>query len=92
MARDLFALQGARELLLQCGFQAWLELAADGTILVLPATAPLSKLKEGLKQLMEAAEASIKAAREAEGGGGKTPSLSGGACVSDGMPLITVIQ
>lgn len=69
LARDLFSLQGARELLLQCGFEAWLDLAGDGSILVLPGTAPLSKLREVLKQLMDAAEASIRATREQEGGG-----------------------
>ena len=53
---------GARELLLQCGFEPWAELAADGSVLVLPVEAPLAKLREGQAQLLACAEASIAAA------------------------------
>ena len=40
--------------MLQMGFEPWLELADDGSVLVLPAVAPLSKLREGQRQLLDA--------------------------------------
>lgn len=45
----------------QLGFEPWLELADDGSVLVLPATADISQLREGQAQLMEAAETLLKA-------------------------------
>ena len=61
LARELFSLNGSRELMLQLGFEPWLELAADGSVLVLPATADTTKLRECQRHLIEAAEASVRA-------------------------------
>lgn len=79
LSRDVFCLNGSRELMLQLGFEPWLELAKDGSVLVLPATAEMSKLREGQKRLMEAAETSVKASagREANSESQKTFRCSG---------------
>ena len=79
LSRDVFALAGARELLLQCGFEPWAELAADGSVLVLPVDAPLAKLREGQAQLLACAEASIAAAGGPTAGGGARGGAGGGS-------------
>jgi hypothetical protein len=63
--------------MLQMGFEPWLELADDGSVLVLPAVAPLSKLREGQRQLLEAAEASLRAAGGGGGGGDGAADAAG---------------
>jgi hypothetical protein len=59
LARELFSVGGARALLLSCGFESWHELAADGSVLVLPATADLALLQVAQDALTDAVAVSV---------------------------------
>ena len=66
--------------MLQLGFEPWLELAEDGSVLVLPATSDTSKLREGQKQLMDVAEASLKATVGVAGSSGLQRTFQCSSC------------
>ena len=65
LAAELFSVPGARQLLLQIGFEPWLELCEEGSVLVLPMVdddeggASLAALRQAQSLLMAAAEAFV---------------------------------